>query len=352
MIDCKQKVFKKGEPSVFVISSPLQLLCAREAICEFAIEDYEIIFLYYPGEIRNEQVVSMMSYWELNYNKYTAFGGTDNYRKIIFGADHRRYKRAFIGDYFNRCCHYIALEYLSKGGFIVYLDDGVANIPVLKNIKLKNVYNDNFSIKTKVTMKLLNAWCVFNNISAHKYFFTMYSDLDSKKICYPNTFKLLKEKLENSSVDAEDIYLIGTNPHRYCSCYGLTYEEYLKIYKDILKSLKEKYPNSIFYYIPHGRDETVEMKNICKEYGIEYKRLDEAIELYLVKNNIVPKAVVGTVSSALLTIKEIMPKVDVKNYYIARKSALWYKKNHETSLYYQQHGIEYLFIDVDTVLSK
>lgn len=347
MIDYNRKVFRKGEPSVFVISSPLQLLCAREAIYEFAIEDYEILFLYYPSEIRNEQVVSMMNYLELNYTKYIAFGGADNYLKIILGTDHRRYKRVFIGDYFNRCSHYIALEYLSRGGAIVYLDDGVGNIPILKNIKLENLYNDNFSVKTKIVMKFLDVWSVFENLSVRKYFFTMYSDIESKKICYPNTFKLLKGKLESSSNDNEDIYLIGTNPLRYCSCYGLTYDEYLRIYKNIIQSLKEKYPNSVFYYIPHGRDETTEMVDICEEYSVEYKRLEEAIELYLVKNNIVPKVVVGTVSSALLTIKEIMPKVDVKNYYIARKNALWYEKNHETSLYYQRHGIEYIFVDVD-----
>jgi hypothetical protein len=55
----KHAEFEKGEPSLFIIGSPFQLLCAYEAIHTFNIYDYKIIVVYNESDSRKNQIFSI-----------------------------------------------------------------------------------------------------------------------------------------------------------------------------------------------------------------------------------------------------------------------------------------------------
>ena len=62
----EKTAFAKQIPSVFVISSPLQLLCDIEAIRVFEISDYKIV-VNVRKNVRFEQVRTILHYYGLKY---------------------------------------------------------------------------------------------------------------------------------------------------------------------------------------------------------------------------------------------------------------------------------------------
>ena len=56
----KHAEFEKGEPSLFIIGSPFQLLCAYEAIHTFNIYDYKIVVVNNESDSRENHILSML----------------------------------------------------------------------------------------------------------------------------------------------------------------------------------------------------------------------------------------------------------------------------------------------------
>ena len=59
--------FSMSTPSVFVVWSPFQILCAVSAIRQFAIKDYLLLVRLYKGDARNQQILNILNKYELRY---------------------------------------------------------------------------------------------------------------------------------------------------------------------------------------------------------------------------------------------------------------------------------------------
>ena len=123
--------FQQSTPSIFVVTSPFQALCAFNAIKAFEITDYRF-YLALIEDIRNEQLFTLfqqqgIAYEVVNVEKLTK---TDRLQFLL--PHFSRYKRLFIGDARNISQYFIGLSKVSNGGCMVYLDDGNDNIFLLK----------------------------------------------------------------------------------------------------------------------------------------------------------------------------------------------------------------------------
>ena len=106
MINKSHSAFTPQTPSLFVIASPLQLLCALEAIYEFKIEEYKIVFPYIEGKIRYQQVEKMFVSYNLVYDKKIVTVSNSfvskQFIRSLLSLKNYTYKRIFIGDIFSQ----------------------------------------------------------------------------------------------------------------------------------------------------------------------------------------------------------------------------------------------------------
>ena len=332
----KHAEFEKGEPSLFIIGSPFQLLCAYEAIHTFNIYDYKIIVVYNESDSRKNQIFSMLEAFKLKYSKCEEnkiHASRMIFNKSIWGLNkkEKKYNRIFIGNYDLISYRTIALSQANNGCNFIFLDDGNASIHFLK----KGHYKHSFfcSLLEKIFLGISH----FRGINPEKYFFSIYNDINTYKVVYPNKFDHLGAQLTNSD-HPEKCYFIGTNSTEFVRAMGISLEKYRAYLKKALEALKKQYGSTV--YIPHGRDINSNDKELCQYLSISYTPLQEAIELYLVKNGIRPQVVAGFSSSALFNIKKIFPNSQVINLFIAQKNSPDYKVYSEIAEYYKKNNIE------------
>lgn len=335
--------FAKKTPSLFVINSPLHVLCIVEAIKEFCIEDYYVVFFTKKTEIRNAQTISMLEHFNIRYIRKDLSLGLKlhSFFRLLFGSS-KAYPRVFIPCGLGGIVSVVGVGYLQKKGQMVYIDDGIASIPILKGDK--NSLVNKFCYLHSSFLKLI---CKYKRIELEKYYYTIYSDITTSKITYTNTFANLKKKLSVGN-HQDGIYFIGTVINRVCELNGIPLNLFKKILGNLMDDAIKYNPGKKVYYIPHGRDTSSFIVDFCKLHNVEYCHLDEAVELFFVRNNIHPLAVYGYVSTALLNIKMLMPETKTVNWYLASRKSILYENRHNISIYYASRGIEYWFFDVDT----
>ncbi len=343
-MQAKTDAFADYTPSAFVVGTPFQVLCMYEAIQHFQISNYKIIIPFSRQEVRNHQTLAMLDYFNLKYELYDE----NEYRakKLLFSAkvlgnsEENKYPRVFIGNYKLLLYRAIALSLLKRDGNVVYLDDGNASLNTLKGEEQK------VSLACNILEKFASLLAWHKNIALKQNFFSIYSDVETRKNVCANKFEGLKALMKEGSSNQDTAFFIGTNPEMFNWANGLTVSQYENFLTRALNELKDKYGNLSMIYIPHGRDNSDFAKKLCNSLGIEYRRLNEAVELSLVKENVLPKAVIGFTSSALFNIKKIIPEAKVLNYTVENESAPKYLEYSEISKYYMQNGIKLIKIPI------
>lgn len=320
-------------PSVFVVSSPFQVLCTVVAIRQLHIKNYRVIAVFPKGEYRNTQLNNILQKYNIQYEKIVPVAKFSNlYYKIkSFFCKKSLYKRLFIGDYRNLFLHYIGFCFVSNTSEIVYLDDGAATIAQL------NSNHMDVSLRERLYCKLISKK---KKISLFKNILTIYENIHNSQynIQYLNMSVLISSCQKQNN----DIYIIGTNVQSYYLSKYLSENRYIGALEDLIICLKKRYVNSHIVYIPHGRDKSEYASIICQKYGCEFKRTNNIVELELLNQKSIPKAVYGFTSSALYNIKKISPETEVVNVlyvspvFIEKPS---YKSYLEISKYYESNGI-------------
>lgn len=321
--------FEKKKSSVFVICSPFQALCAMEAIKEFEITDYHFI-VGVRNEQRDKQIESLLQQWNISYEKIYLFDKKRILLNAIFSKK-RKFDRAFIGDFRDSVLNFIALGFLSNKGCVVYLDDGNITISYLQGIAKVQ--------KAIITTCIYKIIIKLRFIVDRKIFFTLYSDIALKGFCCKqNNFSSIKSLLNNKK-NKDDIYIIGTNISAYCEKLLIPLENFKNSLKALIIFLQNKYKSKRIIYIPHGRDIQFFPQEICEECGIEYLRLNEIVELYMLKLSYQPIAIYSWTSTALLNLKKIFPDTHCYNF-LSDEICINGNKDYITiSNYYEKNGI-------------
>lgn len=335
-------VYAKGLPSIFVVGSPFQAMCAVEAIRDFEIIDYKL-YAVLNKNARDNQMLSVLDFFNVDYEKINKY--TDIYpyykRILILIPKNNHYKRAFVGSIRSGLFYYWAMRKISNKSIIVSLDDGADTVVLLRNSKIK---------KAKSSFSCMNDFLLWitskmRRIQIKKHLYTIYCDIvNDKYIIYPNTFRHIYP--QDKKACQEGIYFAGTNPSSYRKQMRLTEDEYFDTIEFIMTQICNEYRNEIKYYIPHGMDCEEHVCFLCKKYGFKYLRPACTIELFMCSLDKTPIAVLGLGSSSLYNIKKLFPNTFIRNY-LLKKDGLINDIYKDISYYYAQNGIVSTIVNIN-----
>lgn len=347
----KDYIFRREEPTAFVVNSPLQLLCAIEAIHELEISTYHLVLMLTPNEPRIAQFLSMANLYHLQYE--TIYSNEVNYydlqNKYGYFKDFDetpKFKRIFIGDYYQISQYYIAYKFADKDCLIFYGDDGNDSISYFqeksidpkffrwdhKLLALITGNNDREASRTAISnyLKTKEVFCT------NAFFTSFYNINNPKFILYPNNFKYISSLSANNK--EEVIVIVGSIMNNIPVIYNIEESVAENILYKKMKEVKESYVNEKIIFIPHGRDISETIPEFCRNLGIEYKKIPESIEGYILKSHFCPIAVYGEGSTALYNLHLLFPKSKVVNwvfkkpqnnpkFHIVMRIADYYKNN-------------------------
>lgn len=250
--------------NLYIVESPLQLLCAYESISENN-QPYKLL-LRMTGRGNNDlHLINCAQSLDVNFQKIVVrtekvkFDLLLNIFKIL-RLSANKYETVYLGSYYSNFLK--IFKKLLKCDEIYYLDDGLATLRAQEEI-----------LKKQVPVN----WYTFLNLEVSNF----------QKI-EKHDFSYLK-KISKKNV-GNDIFFIG-QPIEHMINFQL--DDYINCIKKIVEQ------HGRLYYIPH-RVENLEFLNAIE--NIEIVKLDYPIELYfLFYKNELPKKIYSCYSTGLIT---------------------------------------------------
>lgn len=307
---------EKSAPSIFVVCSPYQVICAVEAINHFEIHDCLFFVVFHKGDKRNAHLTKCLNYFKIDYVEISGEYHKWKHRYNVLKAyipKWNKYKRAFVGDFrFGDLLFYSSL-YLSNDSNVIFLDDGAASI-VEFNKQSKRIKN---SLEERV-----DHICRLRKIRYGKYYFSQFTDAHNKDLVIIKNEMSFFKQINKEKGSQESVYFIGTNPSRYITNYfDMSVQDYFKRLDVIFQVIKKKYSGDSIIYVAHPRDDETYTKILCQQYNIMYMKSDIAIEIDLLMSDTIPKCVYGFNSTALCNLKMYYPQLPVVSCLLSSKYA-------------------------------
>lgn len=327
--------FAKHIPSVFVVCSPFQALCAIAAIRQLEIQEYKMIAWLPIGNVRNAQLINLLKREGIPYKSFAHVNSLflQFIKLLALKSKKQGFARLVVGDFRNYVEHYIGCLYIKDGADVVYLDDGNITIDILKG-----TYEDPNKIKEKKIMKRIT---FHRDLDIHKNLLTIFGDI------YNPQYNIKELKLETviktQALERKTahVYIVGTNVDSFCKSLEIPENVYIHKLNHLIEGLRAQYPDDEIVFIPHGREYKDYGQRLCKKHGCIFTRPEMMIELELLNRPNPPKAIYGYTSTALYTLKKIFPATRVVNILFEfSKDNPFYKDYVVNSEYYQQNGIE------------
>ncbi len=324
-----------GAKSIACVTSPLQLINVYAAMKRYNALDCDIYIVDDRKSNRHLQIQKCADFFGLKYVLIDDEQLRITSVKLILSLllmplKKRKYDYLFFGDYRNGCTALFFARRLKRGGKVVFVDDGNASIGVLQGLDIDR--------KTKVFYAFFRIWGKVLNISSRD-FFTVYK-------CKPKIdVRVVQNDFLKVVVNAKmtsEIYFVGTVVNVFADALGLNGDELQMKIELALKRIVKKYSQDHIVFIPHGRDDGKRMKDFCEANSIEYRRLDQCIELHCITKGCFPKAVYGLTSTALMNIKLMSPQTSVFDYNLSGPNVSFMKILDEIRAHYKANGVEYI----------
>lgn len=311
--DCEKSDYNqfiaKYAPTVFVVGSPFQVMCAVEAIRDFEITDY--IFYAVMGRTpRDSQTRAVLNYFNINYIELDKYNDIYPYKKrlLILKSNKNRFHRAFVGGYGSMHHYFMAMRTISNNSVILTLDDGVETITLLKGSSLPKPAN----ILSFINDIVLWIAKKKRHIELRKKLYTIYSDIHNDDyMLFPNTLGHLY--VNTNDCVGNGIYFAGTTHESFYTQMGIDGREYFELIRKTFRWITKNYPNERKTYIPHGTDSDIRLCEICKEFNFDYIKPKHNIELFMCEQLYPPKVIVAFTSSCLLNLKRMFPYIECIN---------------------------------------
>lgn len=295
------------QSAIICVASPLQALCAIEAIKHFKIENYRLYVVNDYMSLSN--IVGVLgkniSYEVLPFK-------TKWYLQLYFMilclvSSHGDIDYLIMGDFRLFALKFRFLPKLRKNGKIIYVDDGNYLVSLSKGLC-------QLSLPTRVRSFFFSWVTYVRSINDNNYFTIFYQLINKKE------WNLIHNNMESLSGLADSrekaVYIIGTASSIYCDAIGISSDRYKTVLLQVMKTLKKKFPNDLIYYIPHRRDDASWIKDACDEVGIKYYKCESCIEIDIIHRNASPIEIFGFSSTALITLKRLFSKTKVTNLFI------------------------------------
>lgn len=324
--------------ALFCIASPLQAICMAEAIFTFRIDSYKI-YVVQHGE-RTKQIENFLNEKKMDYVLTPLMFSLRENIKRTFDVFRtldisQQYDFYFHGDY-RLVNHKLEhLQFVKSGGKVIYLDDG-NYVMSLSNGTLKR------TLFAKLRESLFTWVAEKRNISYRNFFTFYYNSIEMNGWnIIPNHLSFISNTIVTSNTNS-DIFIIGTVTSKFCDFLGIETSNFKNKLSLFFNSLKNKYKNRRIVYIPHGRDNSEDIKSICEQYGIEYKKISVCVELYMIRLGNCPSTIFGFTSTALYTLHKFFPKADIFNLTIQGTSYNGNAIYKELSEFYSKVGIPHI----------
>lgn len=328
--------FSNYTPSVFIVSSPFQLLCAIAAIRQLELLRYEFYILLPNGDVRNNQVQLLLDEYKIPYKRLHNLNRFYFWYYVAksFFCRKCEYYRLFIGDIRSFSQLYIGLGYVSDYSDVVALDDGNITISFLNDVISMPYPPHHRYILSMISKKRKiflpnNLLTIFSDIPNQKY---NIEQLDLSKVVKKDFFVNSQKK---------GIFIVGTNVRELSRQLKISESVYIMKLENLMRELRLHYPEDTVYFMPHGRDNKNYGELLCQKYDCVFHRPMMMIELELLHMDNPPKAVFGYTSTALHTLKKIFPDTRVVNIlFESQEENPFYKDYVICSEYYLKNGIE------------
>ncbi len=301
------KLINMVQSAIICVASPLQALCAIEAIKHFKIENYRLYVVNDYMSLSN--IVGVLgkniSYEVLPFK-------TKWYLQLYFMilclfSSHGDIDYLIMGDFRLFALKFRFLPKLRKNGKIIYVDDGNYLVSLSKGLC-------QLSLATRVR-SFFFSWVTYVRSIMDNNYFTIFYQLINKK-----EWNLIHNNMESLSGLADSsekaVYIIGTASSIYCDTIGISSDRYKTVLLHVMKTIKENFPNDIIYYIPHRRDDASWIKEACDAIGIKYYKCESCVEIDIIHRNASPIEIFGFSSTALITLKRLFSKTKVTNLFI------------------------------------
>ncbi|PRD51948.1 glycosyltransferase family 52 [Sphingobacterium gobiense] len=305
--------------NLFVVASPFQTLSAFEAINRFSQshEEKSCMVIYF-GENRNqnEQIKSVIEllhqafdvdYLFIEYRN--SWGYFLSKLKIIKKLSKLEIKNLFVGhlrEYSNRL-------FITNINFqnLYSLDDGAATLTLDKEISSKNYFIDChplFNIGTLIKKMVCSGYGLADRKKVEVNWFSMFSfSPKNRNDLIQHSFELLQSFRTNVTKQNEEIvYFVGAN---------LVNAGVLKsviVYQEMLTEVFGSINSSKrIIYLPHRFEDVSELSELFNQFNISVLKLTDIIEIFCVKNGVIPTDIISFYSTALFSLKKIFPETNV-----------------------------------------
>jgi len=268
--------------ALVIVESPLQLLCAFEAVNYFNVYSDFYIRLS-DNEVNNLQMKNIVQDLNINNVKYLLLSSKKDFRTVLNIFKHlimlklKKFDYYILGDYLSGFIkQFIKISSKEK---VILLDDGVAT----------------FKIQRELHKKLLpiTLYTMFN-----------IEKFENQQI-YINKFDTLKNKYSMIS-KSDDIFIGG----KLVDLNILSMNSYIEVIK---LAVTNSNGNKILYFPHRGTSEEV-INEIATVENIEILYPDTTIELYLLKKGIKPRNIYSILSTALFSLSILYNDINVIAY--------------------------------------
>lgn len=267
---------------LIIVESPLQLLCANEAIRYFSCQ-YELYLRISGNERNDEQLINTAQLLNLEYKLFIlnaeksrlsdlASYGAFIIRKSVIS----RYRKIFLGSYFSKNLRMIAKIFEIRGTPIVYLDDGMATLLAQKLMHINGRASTLFT---------------FFQVCAQDNQVVIKHSFDFLKASFPGEKKLM------------GTYFVGQKLIEVGLCEDSDYFR-------VIQKAAHRHPEGLTY-VPHRGENAHTISTIANIRNVKILDCDVCLELYFLKNNIEPRIVYACSSTALFTLPKLFNKTQL-----------------------------------------
>lgn len=339
---------EEGEKNIYIVSTPIQLLNAIEAQNYFQTKNNVLVILFFlirDGKNIN-QMFDLLEFFP--YDKLITYQNANGIKlfrliKYIKEISSIKYENVFFGYSTPIYRRMIAnLKYKN----LYFFDDGVLTITTHNQIHAtEDLYSELSSLpmeKQTYKKRLRDMYYAINNIKVDcnlekMNFFTIF-DLPiykDEKIINHN-FSYIRELFINDVKPDNTVYILGQPLKRAIKMNTFDYIRYLD-------TVIECYSDRKIVYIPHRAEPMSEWFHyILYSKHISIKYLDMPVELFFLKNHIVPGEVISFMTTALFTLQKIFPTLTPKYIEIDTSPYTQYHQENIKLIYdnYKKNGIE------------
>ncbi len=277
--------------ALFVVSSPLQLMNAIEAVHHFKVQEPILLILYVDNPRTQEQMQKLKSMipWHGSYS--LALPQTLKGR-LGFALAVKRLKKEmnlpslryiFVGDYEGDHMNHVVNSFDAKEVYLV--DDGMVVSFYQKHQHKKKSF--------KVRIRHLLYRLLGYKLALIKYrFFTIYEFKDAPVV--RNEYRFFKSYIDKKE-QIKALYFVG-QPLVELGIVSMS------DYKELLESIATHYRDQKRIYVGHRAQDRAVMEPIVEDLGFVYQEFSNPLELEMIFAEKVPSDFATFYSTALMTL--------------------------------------------------